>query len=102
MQQQQQHQGQKPRNPIIKNALASQSSSWDDFADAPPNTDVGDGSCIMSHLGMRLDDGRWLAYELQGDPEGIPVLCAYIPALNAVHIQRLAHVYSQVLSWPAR
>jgi pimeloyl-ACP methyl ester carboxylesterase len=75
MQQQQQHQGPKNRNAIIKNSLCSHPSSWDDLADAPPNTDVGDGSCVMSHLGMRLEDGRWLAFELQGDPDGIPVLC---------------------------
>ena len=92
---------QHPRNPVIKSALASQSSSWDDLADAPPNTDVGDGSCIMSHLGMRLDDGRWLAYELQGDPDGIPVLCASLSALNGFHIQPFAHVILQVFSWAA-
>ena len=71
---QQQRVGQKSRNPIILNALSSHPSSWDDLADAPPNVDVGDGSCVMSHLGMRLADGRWLAFELQGDPNGVPVL----------------------------
>ncbi len=84
---QQQHQGQKSRNPIIKSSLAAHPSSWDDLADAPPNTDVGDGSCVMSHLGMRLEDGRWLAYELQGDPNGIPVLCAAAAASAVLSLQ---------------
>jgi hypothetical protein len=79
--QQQQYQGPKPRNPIIQHALASHPSSWDDLADAPPNVDPGDGSCVMSHLGMRLEDGRWLAFELQGDPFGVPVLLATLSQL---------------------
>lgn len=85
---QQQYQGQKSRNPIIKSSLSSHPSSWDDLADAPPNTDIGDGSCVMSHLGMRLEDGRWLAYELQGDPNGIPVLCAHVFASAAFLLQK--------------
>jgi hypothetical protein len=92
-----QHQAQKRRNPIIRTALSSHPSSWDDLADASPNTDIGDGSCVMSHLGMRLDDGRWLAYELQGDPDGVPVLCASFFAFVLCRIFMMLIV--QVFSW---
>ena len=78
-------QAQKKRNPVIETALSSHPSSWDDLADPCPNTDIGDGSCVMSHLGMRLKDGRWLAYEWQGDPHGVPVRCASFVAFIGPH-----------------